>query len=230
MIEREAEQINRLLSYRISIAQRIFEDRLNAIYADHSAKGRLHSGGTIKVAIRLMGEMGTGLVSALADEVLAVSPLLDGHAALSHSIEELADFFAGQLPRIVAMAAGRMPASQPDDAVKRAAEERFDAMRRDLIEQVGLLAFRFKETSSLETDQSKPAASKKGGRPPAEFWDDMWATIAVQLFEGSLQPKAQADVERAMAIWIEGSGYSAADSTIRARARRLWDRISAAEG
>jgi hypothetical protein len=32
-----------------------------------------------------------------------------------------------------------------------------------------------------------------------------------------------------MAGWIEANGHSAAESTIRARARRLWDHISASE-
>lgn len=70
-------------------------------------------------------------------------------------------------------------------------------------------------------------APGKGGRPPAEFWDDMWAAVATALYDGTLTAKTQADVERAMAEWIEANGYSAADSTVRARARRLWDRLSA---
>lgn len=70
---------------------------------------------------------------------------------------------------------------------------------------------------------------KQGGRPPAEFWDDMWAATATALYVGTLKPKTQADVERAMADWIEANGYSAADSTIRARARRLWDRLASTD-
>ena len=71
--------------------------------------------------------------------------------------------------------------------------------------------------------------AKPGGRPPAAFWDDLWAAIAVALYVGELVPKTQADIEGAMADWLEGNGHSAAESTIRARARRLWDGIVASE-
>jgi hypothetical protein len=76
---------------------------------------------------------------------------------------------------------------------------------------------------SAEPSQSK--AVPKGGRPPAEFWDELWAEIAARLYEGDLKPKSQAHIELAMTKWIEAQGRSAAVSTIRSRARRLWQRI-----
>jgi hypothetical protein len=77
--------------------------------------------------------------------------------------------------------------------------------------------------------QAAAAASvpSKSGRPPAEWWDDLWVEMARQLFVGDLQPKRQADIESAMKDWIGTSGHSVADSTVRPRARKLWQAISA---
>jgi hypothetical protein len=54
----------------------------------------------------------------------------------------------------------------------------------------------------------------------------MWAAVAVALYTGDLNPKSQADIERAMAGFLEAQGRDPATSTVRQRARRLWDRLA----
>jgi hypothetical protein len=44
--------------------------------------------------------------------------------------------------------------------------------------------------------------------------------------EGDLQPKKQADIEEAMLSWLGKRGEHPAPSTIRPRARKLWQVIS----
>jgi hypothetical protein len=71
-----------------------------------------------------------------------------------------------------------------------------------------------------------PASSAAaGGRPSADWWEDLLIDVCFQHFRGDLQPKKQADIERAMQQWITGHGYNAADSTIRIRARKVWQAI-----
>jgi hypothetical protein len=55
----------------------------------------------------------------------------------------------------------------------------------------------------------------------------MWVAMTVAIYDGSLVPKSQADIERAMLEWIETHGHSAVVSTVRERARRLWDGLAA---
>lgn len=64
-----------------------------------------------------------------------------------------------------------------------------------------------------------------GGRPPADWWEDCIIHVAFQYFRADIKPKTQADVERAMQEWITGRGYEIAPSTVRARARKLWQAI-----
>jgi hypothetical protein len=67
--------------------------------------------------------------------------------------------------------------------------------------------------------------AKRGGRPPADWWDDLLIEVCFQHFRGELQPKTQADIARAMQEWITERGFEAADSTIRIRARKVWNAI-----
>ncbi len=70
------------------------------------------------------------------------------------------------------------------------------------------------------------SSSGKSGRLPAEWWDDLWVEICRCLYVGDLKPRKQADIEKAMNAWIISKGESAAISTVRMRARKLWQAIS----
>jgi hypothetical protein len=57
--------------------------------------------------------------------------------------------------------------------------------------------------------QASPMAqvqSGQGGRPRAEYWDDLWVEISRQLYGGELIPKRQADIEKAMMDWLAKNG------------------------
>ena len=45
-------QIQKILEYQTELVRRDFEERRGAIYADHSAKGCLQSGSTIRAVVR----------------------------------------------------------------------------------------------------------------------------------------------------------------------------------
>lgn len=72
---------------------------------------------------------------------------------------------------------------------------------------------------------SPPPSPAAGGRPPAAWWEDLLIEICFQHFRGDLKPKVQADIERAMENWIAQHSYEAAPSTVRARARKVWQAI-----
>jgi hypothetical protein len=74
--------------------------------------------------------------------------------------------------------------------------------------------------------KSKAAPSvPKGGRPKADWWDDLWVEICRQIYEGELIPKRQADIERAMLEWVTNRGEDVGATTIRPRASKLWKAI-----
>jgi hypothetical protein len=92
---------------------------------------------------------------------------------------------------------------------------------------------------SLDADVSTPvdppaktqAVPKRhpGGRPAKEYWDHLWAAMAMAVYSGDLQPQRQADIERAMADWLSANGHDAGEATIRRAAKALWVVWSAQE-
>jgi hypothetical protein len=68
-----------------------------------------------------------------------------------------------------------------------------------------------------------PSRSTKGGRPPADHWDELWVEICRQIYTGELVPKRQSDVLKAMQQWCSDHGHSDAPSTLKPRAHRLWN-------
>lgn len=62
----------------------------------------------------------------------------------------------------------------------------------------------------------------KGGRPRKEWWDNLWCAVWGKIVHGELTPTNQAEIERAMLDWIEDRGESAAESTIKPMAKKVW--------
>jgi hypothetical protein len=84
-----------------------------------------------------------------------------------------------------------------------------------------------KPSEAIESTMHTFSASlaTKGGRPPADWWEDLLIDLCFKHFHGDLKPKKQAEVQLAMQEWIANRGYSAADSTVRVRAQKLWNAI-----
>lgn len=230
-------QIRKILDYQTDLAKRDFEERRGAIYADHSAKGCLQSGSTIRTVIRLMEEIGSALVSDTIEKVSPVSQDIEAFADLASTFQEFWSFLESELRSTMNLASGRHPHDLRDDSASHSAKQLFEKSRSLVKSKLELYRFTFTKpalgagvSSAITLGRSRPSphiTDKKGGRPPAEFWDDMWAAIAVSLYSGDFEPKSQADVQRAMLEWIEGNNHSVAESTVKSRARRLWDRIAA---
>ena len=230
MNDRDRAQIALILQRATKLASAQLDERIRGIYAEHAAKGSLRSGATIRVAVKAMGDILSPLIDDMAPRIFAVAGEKAAFDELNIAVRQILDAYHERLSGVVRTASGRPAGQSEDRAVVSAAETLFNNWRVDLEGQLAILAFDFDAQPNPAEEAAVPsatAAAKKGGRPTADFWDDMWAAIAVSLYVGDIEPKSQADVERAMLSWIEGQGRSAAVSTVRARARRLWDRMSA---
>ena len=99
------------------------------------------------------------------------------------------------------------------------------------LEAFGVSFWRADIEKIIPPDQLSPAvagsvqAAAVGGRPPADWWEDLIIDICFRHFRGELKPKTQADVARAMQAWMTERGHEAADSTVRVRARKVWNAI-----
>ena len=65
MENRERRQIELIADHALSLFRSAVQERVASIFADHSAKGRLHSGATIRVSVRAMGELTNSFLNDL---------------------------------------------------------------------------------------------------------------------------------------------------------------------
>ena len=224
-------QIRLILENADDLARTALRSRIEAIYADHSARGLLRSGVTVKVCVRAMEENANGLITRNIDQVSSVAKDTEAFAMIGEATQLFLTFLTNELDDVVAMATGGIGNPAIFDSIDGAAKKHLSEATKRLLRQLELHRFSFIVPSPLPSQtllQSLPAPpvpKGKGGRIPAAFWDDLWAFIANALYQGDLKPKRQADIEKAMAEWIAANGLDAASSTIRGRARRLWDLI-----
>ena len=73
--------------------------------------------------------------------------------------------------------------------------------------------------SSVDSPEIAP---NKGGRPRKDFWDDLWCAVWGEVYRGSLKPKNQAEIERAMMEWVESRNETVSESTIKPLARKMF--------
>ena len=229
MNDRERAQIALILQRATKLACASLDERISTIYADHSAKGRLQSGSTIKAAVDAMNDVLSSLTNEMAQRVFDVVSDKSAFDEVRTSLQQVFEAYQERLLGVIRVASGRHGLEPIDRSVASAAQTLFDNWRTDFEAQVDILAFDFDsnpaETVEVAVSPVAPVR-QKGGRPRADFWDDAWSAIAAALYDGSLIPKNQADVERAMSDWILSNGFNASESSVRARARRLWDLIS----
>jgi hypothetical protein len=227
----ERAQVRLILETLSELASAGYREKLEQIHAAAAAKGMSRDSSLINDAMRAMEEVARQLVKDSVDQVAPVSMSIAAFAMLSETVELHLTSLRPFVDRVVAMVAG----SQPDDRLLQANAKMFDELASRVKRQLELHRFTFTRASSpilALNATAAPIAQKaqaKGGRPPAEFWDDMWAAIAAMLYDGSLQPKSQATIEKAMSDWIIAHGWDAGTTSVRARARRLWTAIESSD-
>lgn len=196
---------------------------LRIVETEFVRAGRVGSGAMACAIVEEMGRAADLLVSELVSKV---APALRSSAAFAEIEVAVRQFLRScddDLKELNRTARSLRLQERPSQFLKigrrelakiaEAVERRLEIERYDFAPQL----------SEALNPQVRPA---RGGRPRAEFWDNLWAEIAARLYEGDLKPKSQADVERAMTEWIEGHGRTAAVSTVRSRARKLWQRLA----
>lgn len=225
-------QIRLLLENAVDLTRKAIQDRLKALYADHAARGLLRSGGTIKIGVRTLEEEASSFITGIVDLVSPVVKDVEAFAMMSEATEILLSSFDAELDGIVSMVTGRMKPNvgeSVDQAGRTLLHEAILRLRR----QLELHRFTFTQPSQplampAVVWPAPDVAKNRGGKPLAAHWDDMWASIAIQLYTGDLQPKTQADVERAMQGWFVDSDLEIGDTALRDRARKLWQKYEAA--
>jgi hypothetical protein len=65
-------------------------------------------------------------------------------------------------------------------------------------------------------------SSSRAGRPRKDFWDDLIIATMKAIWDGDLQPKTYADVERWMLTWASDHDHKLSDTTVKGPAKKVF--------
>lgn len=226
-------QVRLILELRREEAEKRIADAVKALQADHAAKGCLRSGTTIKGHCDIITIEGQNFIKNTLDEISDVSMSTEAFLLFSETLTIFTDNLYREFhdntvvqnlhnAPSVKQSSGLMLASIFGQFDRQKELRRFSFARPDKEERPALA---LPTLAQVVADSPPTPPKNKGGRPPAKFWDELWAEIAGQLYKGDFKPESQADITDAMLQWIEDKGYSAGDSTVAERARLLWKSI-----
>ena len=233
MNERQRSQIALIIAHELDLAQRATEQEARAIFAAHSAKGTLGSGVTVIAVSTAIGGGSDRLLTALIEKVGSIANDPEAFELIASALETHFGNAEGEVVTSTRMASRRGP-GEPDPSILGAAMKLFNEIKSDIRARIEIARFTFdgekadQPAQRLSVDDPAPMMRvNKGGKPLAAHWDEMWASIAVALWTGDLDPKTQADVKRAMLAWFEDQDIEISNTPVVERARALWLKIEA---
>lgn len=239
----ERSQVRLILEHERLAVQRSCQEKLKALYAEHSAAGRLQSGATAKAGMRIIEELGEVFVKKSVDQVAPIAMDIDAFAMIVEETGSLFRVFSGEVKSLTRMVTGRKPDDPSQRSIVDAVDKLFLEARGRTMRQLEIHRFTFTKPAKRKPLQSEgsgaPAplpphdrrpARARAGRLPAAWWDDLWIEIFRQVYLGDLKPKSQADIVKAMQQWLSDRDIETADSTLKPRARKLLQMLQGTEG
>lgn len=104
MDEHQRKQVELILAHELELSRRAANQATNAVYAAHSAKGRLGSGATVKVVLEAIGENASGLLDKLIDVIGKFARNREAFALIDAAIADHFDDVNGEVQGAARMA------------------------------------------------------------------------------------------------------------------------------
>ncbi len=234
----ERAQINLLFEHLGSEYHNRSQEQQKAMHGEHAARGTLQSGATVRSALRLAEDIATDFVKTVIPAVSDVSQDTEAFGMIAMHVTLLLRGLQVEIDQAVKLATGSGEGPNNFASVSREANDLFMELQHRVLRLLEIHRFSFTRLSrsalvelrnSLSNTVQNQPSKNKGGKPLAGHWDEMWAEIAVQLYVGDLQPKTQADIERAMTGWFVDRDLDVGDTAVRERARQLWRKYELAK-
>ena len=208
------------------------------MHADHSARGRLHSGATVRSALRIAEDVASDYVKTIVATVADISQDSEAFGMILTDVTILLRDLQVGVDQAAKFATGRGEGTNDFPSVSRETNRLFLELQQRTLRLLEIHRFSFTRPSpARRVELRSPALSQpeaqltknKGGKPLAAHWDGMWAEIAVQLWTGDLKPQSQADIKRVMLSWFDENGIEIGDTAVTERARQLWRKMEIAQ-
>lgn len=216
----------RLEHLHAQIAREV-EDGHQALYAKLSARSALQSGATVKESLRLIEGFANKYLDQAIELVGKVVKDEDAFGLVAAHLAATFRTFEAHNATAARHACGG-PSRNPLPEVINAADAQFAEVRDLIFQRLQIEKFEFMGAKQDTAKAKKSQIAKNpGGKPLAKHWDEMWAAIAAQLWNGDIDPRTQADLKRAMFDWLNAAGVDVGDTAVTQRARQLWQAMQA---
>lgn len=195
---------------------RTFAEQQRAMHAKRVSRGILKSCTVVKAAERICEAVALDYVKQAVDRVSVVAT--DASAFAMTAIDLTIPL--GELKAPVDQAIEFTTGTGPEKTLQYASiyaegNRLFRELETRASRLLEIQRFNFLNTGKSQTANPFPmptappplARSNPGGKPLAEHWDALWAEIAIQLWDGELDPKRQADITKAMSDWLTSLRY-----------------------
>jgi hypothetical protein len=208
-------------------------ESVNVLYAELTAqqagRGELGSSNRWIAIAQLLETEGRKLIKATGEDVRSFDKSPDILAILEPAYRSFLHFLEKKYFDVARNGAAFGGSRPNPDHGGNPQSRHWWAARNRLELEIEVIRTEFSQLTTTGPAKKGNNRRNKGGKPLAEHWDQMWAAIAVQLWQGDLKPKRQADVKRAMETWLDAQGIDASDTAIIERARCLWREIETSE-
>jgi hypothetical protein len=214
------------------------KDHLESLYSQFGAGNRLHSDAMLKSAFRAIEDHGRQFVASAVDRISGVDQSFQSFAMIEDGFAGFISVLEAEAENATNTAVGNQGSAGHKSNIEKLAAEGLADIRRRLKEQLELHRLPFcmrlgdppaVQHPSPSHQQPSVMPKNKGGRPRADHWDDLWATIAVRLWTGDFKPKSQADIAKAMHDWLAENELDAGETAVKDRARKLWQKMEASD-
>jgi hypothetical protein len=179
--------------------------------------------------VQLFEDEGRKLIRSTADDVSKINTSGEGFAVIETAFREFLDFLETKYFAL-AFKGQAFGGSRPDPGhLNNPLSAHWWQAKERLELEIEASRAMFPQTTPTAPATVRDASQNKGGKPLAAHWDGMWAEIAVQLWNGDLKPKSQAEIKEAMMAWFNNEEIDIGDTSVTDRARALWIKMQAAQ-
>lgn len=235
MDQEVTEQIRLILTDADESARQTVKRHIDDVNAQHGLRGTTHSSMRVGAAIIVLEQDGSQFIKDAVDRVASVAKNAEAFALLDDAVRGFLSFLSASFDDVASNSLGGRGSQARAPQFAAALSGEWDNAYARVLRKLELHRFHFTQPNventadiaKFEPPTTSAESKNRGGKPLAKHWDEMWSSIAVQLYVGDLQPKTQADIERAMTGWFVDNSLDVGESTIRDRARQLWRKLQA---
>lgn len=223
-------KIQKIIEEQDDCSRKVVLKQVSALCAEHSQRGLIRSGATLKSALKIFEEQTSHFIASLVTEIAPMKLGSEGFGIIAAGLNQFLLFLEGELKRLVKVTGDIIEKPAEAQRLGAAVANIWTELRGNLMAELEQHRSAF-VTMPAESEEDKADPDAEGDRehnPMALYWHQMWADTAIQLLTGDLQPDEEADIARSMQQWFADHEVEIRETEMLDCAHLLWRNYEAA--